>query len=42
MNNFDIEDAVLIMLKNYFYQKMYLYVFGNPYSFTNFAGLTIH
>jgi beta-glucosidase-like glycosyl hydrolase len=32
MNNFDIEDAVLIMLKKLFLsKKCVLYVFGNPY-----------
>ena len=33
MNNFDIEDAVLIMLKKLFSsKKCILYVFGNPYA----------
>lgn len=33
MNNFDIEDAVLIMLKKLFLsKKCILYVFGNPYA----------
>jgi hypothetical protein len=33
MNNFDIDDAVLQLLKNYLHQKLvFLYVFGNPYA----------
>jgi hypothetical protein len=33
MNNFDIDDAVLQLLKNYLHQNLcFIYVFGNPYA----------